>query len=61
MSEGTRDQPYLVLRIAGLELHIHEHEPMILDGLLVHFDEERAANALETTSPSGAAFPDLFA
>jgi len=48
MSEGTRDQLYLALRFAGLELHLQDHEPMpmILDDLLVHFDDARAAHAL---------------
>lgn len=48
MSEGTRDQLYLALRFAGLELHIGDHEPMpmILDDLLVHFDNTRATHAL---------------
>lgn len=48
MSEGTRDQLYLALRLAGLELHLEDHVPMplILDDLLVHFDDERAGHAL---------------
>lgn len=55
MSEGTRDQLYLALRFAGLELHLQDHEamPMILDDLLVHFDDERAANALKALSHLG--------
>ncbi len=49
MSEGTRDQLYLALRLAGLELHLSEHNPMplILDDLLVHFDDQRACHALK--------------
>ena len=48
MSEGTRDQLFLALRLAGLELHLADHEPMplILDDLLVHFDDDRALRAL---------------
>ncbi|MFN0128308.1 MAG: AAA family ATPase [Verrucomicrobiales bacterium] len=48
MSEGTRDQLYLALRLAGLQLHLEDHDPMplILDDLLVHFDDERATHAL---------------
>lgn len=48
MSEGTRDQLYLALRLAGLQLHLEDHVPMplILDDLLVHFDDERASHAL---------------
>lgn len=48
MSEGTRDQLFLALRLAGLELHLADHEPMplILDDLLVHFDDVRSQHAL---------------
>jgi len=55
MSEGTRDQLYLSLRLAGLELYLEDHEPMpmILDDLLVHFDDERAGNALAALSRMG--------
>lgn len=43
MSEGTRDQLYLALRLAALERHLEAHEPMpvILDDLLITFDNER--------------------
>lgn len=43
MSEGTRDQLYLALRLAALDRHLEEHEPMplILDDLLITFDNER--------------------
>ena len=43
MSEGTRDQLYLALRLAALDSHLEEHEPMplILDDLLSTFDNER--------------------
>ncbi len=44
MSEGTRDQLYLALRLAALERYLEEHEPMplVLDDLLITFDNERA-------------------
>lgn len=43
MSDGTRDQLYLALRLAGLDHHLEEHEPMplILDDLLITFDNDR--------------------
>lgn len=43
MSDGTRDQLYLSLRLAALEHYLQEHEPMplILDDLLMTFDNER--------------------
>ncbi len=48
MSEGTRDQLYLALRFAALDLHLQTHEPMplILDDLLMTFDNERAKAVL---------------
>lgn len=44
MSDGTRDQLYLALRMAALERYLEQHEPMplILDDLLITFDDERA-------------------
>jgi len=52
MSTGTRDQLYLALRLAGLELHLADNEPMplILDDLLVQFDDKRSIHTLETLS-----------
>jgi uncharacterized protein YhaN len=43
MSEGTRDQLYLALRLAAIEQHQINHEPMplILDDLLITFDDDR--------------------
>lgn len=43
MSEGTRDQLYLALRLAAIEQHQINHEamPLILDDLLITFDDER--------------------
>ena len=48
MSEGTRDQLYLALRLAALDRHLEEHEPMplILDDLLITFDDDRARSIL---------------
>jgi len=44
MSEGTRDQLYLALRLASVERHLSGNEPMplILDDILINFDDERA-------------------
>ncbi len=49
MSEGTADQLYLSLRLAGLEHYLEANEPMpfIVDDILVKFDNERAVAALE--------------
>lgn len=48
LSEGTRDQLYLALRIAAIEAHAEHAEPLpfIADDLLVQFDDRRAAAAL---------------
>jgi uncharacterized protein YhaN len=46
LSEGARDQLYLALRLAGLELHLDEGRtplPFIADDLFVNFDDTRAA------------------
>lgn len=44
MSDGTRDQLYLALRLAAIEHHQEHHEPMpvIMDDLLMTFDDQRA-------------------
>jgi uncharacterized protein YhaN len=49
LSDGTRDQLYLALRLATLERFAEKNEmvPLVLDDVLVHFDDERAAVALE--------------
>jgi uncharacterized protein YhaN len=50
MSDGTRDQIYLALRLAALQ-HSHEQGaeplPLILDDGLVQFDDDRTAAMLE--------------
>ncbi|MBN8211309.1 MAG: AAA family ATPase [Xanthomonadales bacterium] len=46
LSEGTRDQLYLALRLAGLELHLDEGRtplPFVADDLFVNFDDTRSA------------------
>jgi len=48
LSTGTRDQLYLALRIASLERYCRTNEPLplILDDVLIQFDDPRASNAL---------------
>lgn len=49
MSDGTRDQLYLALRLAALELHL-EHAtalPFIADDLFINFDDARAAAGVQ--------------
>lgn len=49
MSSGTRDQLYLALRLASLQLRLQSTEamPFIVDDILINFDEERARATLE--------------
>ncbi|MCA9213894.1 MAG: AAA family ATPase [Planctomycetales bacterium] len=49
MSDGTRDQLYLALRLAYVEKQLADHEPMpfIVDDILVHFDDARSQATLE--------------
>ena len=49
MSEGTRDQLYLALRLASLEHYLDSHPPfpLIADALLANFDDSRSRATLE--------------
>jgi uncharacterized protein YhaN len=49
MSDGTADQLYLALRLAGLEHYLDANEalPFIVDDILIKFDNDRAAAALQ--------------
>jgi uncharacterized protein YhaN len=49
MSDGTADQLYLALRLAGIETYLETNEPMplIVDDILIRFDDHRAGAALE--------------
>jgi uncharacterized protein YhaN len=49
MSDGTADQLYLSLRLAGIEHYLAANEPLpfIVDDILIAFDDERAAAALQ--------------
>lgn len=48
LSDGTRDQLFLALRLAGIERHLAEREPMplIIDDVLINFDDRRASATL---------------
>ena len=50
LSEGTRNQMFLALKLASVENACKERSPMplVLDDVLVHFDDERSDAALET-------------
>jgi len=49
MSDGTRDQLYLALRLASIERYIDKNAPipLILDDILINFDDERSKVTLE--------------
>jgi len=48
LSDGTRDQLYLALRLASLERYARLNEPMplVLDDVLIHADDARSEAAL---------------
>jgi len=49
MSDGSRDQLYLALRLATLEQHLSKGEPMpfVVDDILIGFDDNRTRICLE--------------
>jgi uncharacterized protein YhaN len=49
MSDGTADQLYLALRLAGLDAYLNNNEPLplIVDDILIMFDDDRAAATLQ--------------
>jgi uncharacterized protein YhaN len=52
MSLGTADQLYLALRLATLEAFLDRHEPLplIVDDILIQFDDERTRATLKVLS-----------
>jgi uncharacterized protein YhaN len=46
MSDGTRDQLYLALRLASIERYKQPRLPLILDDILINFDDERSQATL---------------
>jgi uncharacterized protein YhaN len=49
MSEGTRDQLYLALRLAALDMHLARAHamPFVADDLFINFDDQRSKAGLE--------------
>jgi uncharacterized protein YhaN len=49
LSDGTRDQLFLALRLAGIEHHLKDREPvpLIIDDVLINFDDHRARSTLQ--------------
>ena len=56
LSEGTRDQLYLALRLAAIRAHAGQAEPLpfIADDLLASFDDRRARATLHALADFGA-------
>jgi uncharacterized protein YhaN len=47
LSEGTRDQLYLALRLASLERYVEgDPPPLVVDDILINFDDQRAGATL---------------
>lgn len=56
LSDGTRDQLHLALVLGSLELRFDggtETMPLVLDDVLVHFDDDRSLAALEALAEFG--------
>jgi uncharacterized protein YhaN len=62
MSDGTADQLFLALRLAGLEHYLDANEamPFVVDDILITFDDERAAAALQALSALSARTQVIF-
>ncbi len=62
LSDGTKDQLYLALRLATLLDFANRNGPLplILDDCLVHFDDDRARAALEVLGEVSKTFQILF-
>jgi uncharacterized protein YhaN len=62
LSEGTRDQLYLALRLASLQRYaeIAEPMPLVLDDVLVQLDDERARAALSVLMEMATRMQILF-
>lgn len=52
MSDGSADQLYLAVRLAGLEAYLEKREPIpfVIDDILIQFDDARAGTTLEILS-----------
>ena len=62
LSEGTQYQLFLALRLGTYELYLEHNEPMplVLDDILIHFDDGRAKAALKVLAELAARAQILF-
>jgi uncharacterized protein YhaN len=62
LSDGTADQLFLALRLAGLEHYLDANEamPFVVDDILLQFDDGRAAAALQALAGLSARTQVIF-
>ena len=62
LSEGSRDQLYLALRLASLERHLEHNEspPLVVDDILINFDDRRSQATLELLGELSSKIQVLF-
>ncbi|VAX39202.1 Chromosome partition protein smc [hydrothermal vent metagenome] len=62
MSDGTRDQLYLALRLASLETWLDQNEsiPFIIDDVLLNFDDDRAIATMHILSEWSSRIQVIF-
>lgn len=62
MSDGTRDQLFLALRLAFVSQHLSTSEPLplMMDDILINFDDARSQAALEVLSDLGTKTQILY-
>ncbi|MCV6637241.1 AAA family ATPase [Candidatus Albibeggiatoa sp. nov. NOAA] len=62
MSDGTRDQLYLALRLASIEHYLQKNItlPLVLDDILINFDDLRSKATLEILSQLSQKMQILF-
>ena len=62
MSEGSRDQLYLALRLAALEIQVEQglNIPLIADDLFINFDDRRTAAGLMVLSDLSRSMQVVF-
>lgn len=62
LSEGAQYQLYLALRLATIERYLASHDalPLVLDDVLLHFDDERSRAAFEVLGELAATTQVLF-